>query len=76
MQHPRRSARVLHQRKVADKAPWSRAALRRQSGHRQSSVEPAGGIGSRKSSAAHQHAPAVLPHSNAAPQRAQVRERI
>jgi hypothetical protein len=52
------------------------AALRRQSAHRQSSVEAAGGIGSRKSSAAHENVSAVLPHSNAAPQRAQVRERI
>ena len=32
------------------------AALRRHAGHRQSSVESAGGIGRRKSSAAHQHA--------------------
>jgi len=61
---------------VVDKPPCSRAALRRQSAHRQSSVESAGGIGSRKSSAAHQHVPVMLPHSNAAPQRAQVRERI
>jgi hypothetical protein len=50
-------------------------ALRRQLAHKQSSVESAGGIGRRKSSAAHQHAPTVLPHSNAVPQRAQVRER-
>jgi len=61
---------------VVDKPPCSRAALRRQSAHRQSSVEAAGGIGSRKSSAAHENVSAVLPHSNAAPQRAQVRERI
>ena len=36
-------------------------------------AESAAGIGRRKSSSAHQHLPTVLPHSNAAPQRAQVR---
>jgi len=51
------------------------AALRKHAGHRQSSPEPASGIGIRKSSAAHQHAPVPAPHSNGAPQRAQVRRR-
>jgi hypothetical protein len=56
--------------------PGDRAAFLRHAGHRQSSLASAGGIGSRKSSAAHQHAPAALPQSNAAPQRAQARRRV
>ena len=49
------------------------AAFRKHAGHRQSSPDPSAGIGRRKSSSEHQHLPTVLPHSNAAPQRAQVR---
>jgi hypothetical protein len=51
------------------------AALRKHAGHRQSSPESALGIGSRKSSSAHQQWPVPTPHSNAAPQRAQARRR-
>jgi len=51
------------------------ACARKQVGQRQSSAKLAESIGRRKSSAAHQHEPVVAPHSNAAPQRAQVRAR-
>jgi len=50
------------------------AAFRKHAGHKQSSPESAG-IGRRTSSSAHQQCPVLAPHSNAAPQRAQVRAR-
>jgi hypothetical protein len=53
----------------------ARAASRKHAGHKQSSPEPDAGIGRRKLSSAHQQWPTVLPHANAAPQRAQVRRR-
>src|SRR4051812_28198137 len=66
--------RMLYQRMVANK-PRSAAALCRHAGQRQSSLAPPGGIGTRKSSAMHQQAPTVLPHSNMAAQRAHDRRR-
>ena len=65
-------ADVPQVRHVAATPAARAAALRRQSGHRQSL--PSSGIGMRKSSSAHQHGPERL-HVNSVPQPAQARRR-